>query len=287
MIAIVAVLVALLLPAVQAARESARRTQCANNLKQIGIACLNYHDSFRIFPSGYIASKPYPVTTPGWGWAALLLPMMEQRNLHQAIEFQLPIEHPSNTAVSTIVSGYLCPSDEVNAESFLLTDPNGDPVVRAAPASYAASVGDDSSEADAKIGNGVFYRNSATRLAQISDGTSHTTLIGDRAWALTNGIWAGAPQAAMTRAGSQNPWPNATASAPVLTLVHNNWINILTDSDGGLDDFSSLHVEGVNLLFADGSVHFIHSIVTDGPERRAFWALGTRSAGDLIDGVEY
>ena len=70
-------------------------------------------------------------------------------------------------------------------------------------------------------------------------------------------------------------------------LAHNNWINILTDSDGGLDDFSSLHTSGANLLFADGSVHFLRSITADGVERRAFWAMGTRAAGDLIQGIDY
>jgi len=69
--------------------------------------------------------------------------------------------------------------------------------------------------------------------------------------------------------------------------VHNNWINILTDSDGGLDDFSSMHIDGVNLVIADGSVHFIRSITGDGVERRAFWAMGTRAAGDSVAGLDY
>jgi prepilin-type processing-associated H-X9-DG protein len=84
-----------------------------------------------------------------------------------------------------------------------------------------------------------------------------------------------------------NPWPTATASAAVLVLVHNNWINITTDADGGLDDFSSKHTGGVNLLFADGSVHFLRSITADGPERRAFWALGTRDGGEVVSGLDF
>jgi prepilin-type processing-associated H-X9-DG protein len=63
-------------------------------------------------------------------------------------------------------------------------------------------------------------------------------------------------------------------------LAHNNWINIKTDADGGLDDFSSYHTGGANLLFADGSVHFVASITSEGPQHQAFFALGTRSAGD-------
>jgi prepilin-type processing-associated H-X9-DG protein len=69
--------------------------------------------------------------------------------------------------------------------------------------------------------------------------------------------------------------------------VHNNWINITTDADGGLDDFSSNHTGGINLLFADGSVHFIRSITADGAERRAFWAMGTRAGGEVVSGLDY
>ena len=289
-IAIIGMLVALLLPAVQAARESARRTQCVNNLKQIGVACLNYHDSFKVLPSGYIASVPYSdvvPTTPGWGWASLILPMMEENGIHGLIDFRLPIEHPNNAVVKTIISGYLCPSDQVEPLDFLLADTSGNAIVRAAPSSYAASVGSDASEADAETGNGVFYRNSATRLAKISDGTSHTTMVGDRGWGQVNGIWAGAPNLAITRPGTFNLWQSATATAPVLTLVHNNWINIITDSDGGLDDFSSFHTDGANVLFADGSVHFIQSITVDGEQRRVFWALGTRAGDEVITGLDY
>src|SRR5258707_4077244 len=83
-IAIIAVLISLLLPAVQKVREAANRIQCANNLKQIGLACQNYHDSMKAFPPGYTASSAYvdgaTDTTPGWGWATYLLPHLEQDN---------------------------------------------------------------------------------------------------------------------------------------------------------------------------------------------------------------
>jgi prepilin-type processing-associated H-X9-DG protein len=148
-------------------------------------------------------------------------------------------------------------------------------------------VGQDASDVDGPSGDGVFYRNSRTRIRDITDGTSNTTMIGDRAWSQTNGIWAGAPSGAVTRPGAQNLWPDAAGSGPALVLVHNNWINITTDADGGLDDFSSNHPGGVNILFADGSVHFLKSITVDGPERRDFWALGTRAGGEVIQGLEY
>ena len=86
------------------------------------------------------------------------------------------------------------------------------------------------------------------------------------------------------------PTPSVTAQlrallrrpGPALVLVHNNWINIKTDADGGLDDFSSKHAGGVNLVFADGSVHFIRSITVDGPQRRAFWALAGKQVQSRV-----
>jgi prepilin-type N-terminal cleavage/methylation domain-containing protein/prepilin-type processing-associated H-X9-DG protein len=284
-IAIIAVLMGLLLPAVQKVREAANRASCQNNLKQIGLACHNYHDANGSFPPGYRATAPYPDTAPGWGWGAFLLPYLEQDNLYRQIDFNRPIQ--SSLAGQTVLKSFLCPSDVVPSNAFLVTDATFTPVAWMAPSSYAASVGDDSSEADDPTGNGVFYRNSKTRIADITDGTSNTTIIGDRTWTQVQGAWAGAPSGGITRAGSQNPWPFATATAAVLVQAHNNWINIRTDADGGLDDFTSNHPGGANLLFADGSVHFIHSITNDGAERRAFWALGTRAGGEAIQGLDY
>ena len=284
-IAIIAILLGLLLPAVQKVREAAARVQCINNLKQIGLACHSYHDGQQSLPPGYLATAAYPDTTPGWGWAAFLLPYVEQDNLYRQINFGQPVQ--SSPAAQVIVKVYLCPSDAPPPAPFAVSDAGGATLLRAAPSSYAATVGQDASEVDDPTGDGVFYRNSRTRFADITDGTSQTVLAGDRAWVQTMGIWAGAPNGAVTRAGARNAWPNATGPAQALTLVHNNWVNITTDADGGLDDFSSNHPGGVNLLFADGSVHFVHSITADGVERRAFWALGTRAGGEVIQGLDY
>ncbi len=284
-IAIISILLGLLLPAVQKVRESANRMKCQNNLKQMGIACHLYHDTHRSFPPGYVAMVPYPDTTPGWGWGAFLLPYIEQENLSRQIDFRQPVEKSS--AIQVPLSIFQCPSDSSPPPDFPVTDGTLTQVCTAAPSSYAATVGQDASEVDAPSGDGVFYRNSKTRIADITDGTTQTVLLGDRAWSQTNGIWAGAPNGAICRPGAANVWPNATGPAQTLILAHNNWINITTDADGGLDDFSSNHPGGVNLLFADGSVHFLKSITADGAERRAFWALGTRAGGDSIDGLDY
>jgi prepilin-type N-terminal cleavage/methylation domain-containing protein/prepilin-type processing-associated H-X9-DG protein len=283
-IAIISVLIGLLLPAVQKVREAAARSQCQNNLKQIGLACHAYHDAHHGLPPGYTATASYPSTTPGWGWAAYLLPYIEQDNLYRQIDFMQPVE--GQLAIQSIIMIYLCPSDTPPTAPFAVTDASFGTVCMATPSSYAATCGSDASEVDDPTGNGIFYRNSKTRFTDVTDGTSNTTMMGDRAWADTQGIWAGAPNGAVTRSGPTNPWTTATGPTQALVLVHNNWINIKTDADGGLDDFSSKHPGGANLLFADGSVRFIRSITADGPVHLAFWAMGTRAGGEVIQGVE-
>jgi prepilin-type processing-associated H-X9-DG protein len=241
-----------------------------------------------MFPPGYVAGAVYPATSNGWGWCAQLLPDLDQGPLYNSINFQLPIENSANIPLfSKTLPGMLCPSDQTGSGQFSITDASGNVMIPTAPASsYAATVGDDSSDADGPTGNGVFYRNSRTRISEIVDGTSTTVLVGERAFGYVNATWLGAPNNAIVKAGNLNPWKSATATSPVFVLVHNNWINIMTDSDGGLDDFSSLHAGGVQLLFGDGSVRFIPSITSDGPLRRSFWGMGTRAGNEVIQGLE-
>jgi prepilin-type N-terminal cleavage/methylation domain-containing protein/prepilin-type processing-associated H-X9-DG protein len=283
-IAIIAILIALLLPAVQKVREAAARTACQNNLKQIGLAFHNYHTARGMLPPGYSASAQFPDTTPGWGWATHILPYLEQDSVYRQIDLHQPVQ--TQSAIQTVIKQYLCPSDLVPVGAFAVVDATLTPLCSAAPSSYAATVGDDASEVDDPDGNGVFFRNSQIRLTDISDGTSTTVLAGDRAWADAMGIWAGIPTGAITQPGATNPWTATTGPGHCLILVHNNWINIKTDADGGLDDFSSKHPNGVNLLFADGSVRFGRSITVDGAERLNFWAMGTRAGGEVVQGIE-
>ena len=283
-IAIIAILLGLLLPAVQKVRESAAKTQCTNNLKQMGLACHNYHDVNNGLPPGYTATAAYPSTAAGWSWAAYLLPYIEQDNVYRQINFNQPME--TQPIIQTMLKVFICPSDTPPFTPFAVTDATMATICLAAPSSYAASVGSDASEVDDPTGNGVFYRNSKTRLTDITDGTSQTVFIGDRAWADSKGIWAGAPNTAITRPGPTNPWPNTTGPSQCLILVHNNWINIKTDADGGLDDFSSKHTNGANMLFGDGSVRFIRSVTGPGQDHDDFMALGTRAGGEVIVGLE-
>src|SRR5438046_761770 len=108
-LAILAILVGLLLPAVQKVREAAARTQCANNLKQLGLACHNYHAANGTLPPGYAATANYPDTAPGWGWAAFLLPYLEQDALYRRIDFRQPVQ--SQAVIQNMVKGFICPSD--------------------------------------------------------------------------------------------------------------------------------------------------------------------------------
>src|SRR5262249_29927750 len=193
-IAIIGVLVSLLLPAVQKVRESANRMQCQNNLKQIGLALHQYHDAHHAFPPGYQAAAAYydgaADTMPGWGWAARILPALEQDSLFRRLNLAQPIEN--SPAAETVVKVYLCPSDLTPQGAASVPDGFGNRICPAAPVSYAACVGGDESATTGRTGQGVFYRNSKTRLADITDGTSTTLMIGERAWSNANSFWAGA-----------------------------------------------------------------------------------------------
>jgi prepilin-type N-terminal cleavage/methylation domain-containing protein/prepilin-type processing-associated H-X9-DG protein len=297
-IAIIGVLVGLLLPAVQKIRETANRLKCQNNLKQIGLALHNYHDSQLSLPPGYRAALPYSDgttdTAPGWGWAAHILPQLEQDNVYRMIQFDLPVEHALNApAVRTMLRLYLCPSDLPPAAAFAVPDGFGNPLALAAPASYAACAGGDESETTDRYGLGAFYRNSQVRLTDITDGTSTTILIGERAWANAEGIWAGVVSGGVCRRGPYNPCPgssSAWAPAPTLVLAHSHLNNTAADTDGGLDDFSSKHSGGSNFLFGDGAVHFLRDVPGDRPgggytpDGLIFQALGTRANGEIIPG---
>lgn len=298
-LAVIGILIALLLPAVQAAREAARRSQCSNNLKQIGIACQSYHDTFRVFPCGYFASVPYNNavndTAPGWGWASLILTQVEQAPLAAAINFHLPIENPANAlAVQTRVPLYLCPSDLLPSSAFIVPNTSGQPLIKAAPASYAACAGNDLSPADGPSGNGVLFRNSRVRAGDILDGLSMTIVVGERAWSNAKGIWAGAPSGAVLLMGDENHnpiTPSITATAPILVQAHAHLLNATQEPDGATDDFSSNHPGGALFAFTDGSVRFIHDIPTDAPNGYTaaglmFQALGTRAGGEALQGLE-
>jgi prepilin-type N-terminal cleavage/methylation domain-containing protein/prepilin-type processing-associated H-X9-DG protein len=290
-IAIISLLISLLLPAVQAAREAARRTHCKNNLKQIGLALQNYVDVSHCLPPGYIAgSSDINTTTPGWSWNVMILPFLEGNTVYNQINTSLPVEDPFNApALLTTIPQFQCPSDLIPAPTYNLTsDPNDSVVVcTTTPASYAGCVGNDSSDVvdDSSPWLGVLFRNSSVTMEDIVDGTSSTIAVGERSWAQVNGTWIGAPNGALIRGGVQNPISPISGPSPLATLAHAHMINNVTDPDGGLDDYSSMHPGGAQFLFCDGSVHFLQNCTIDGELTgwmATFQALGTRNSHEAV-----
>jgi len=255
-IAIIAVLIALLLPAVQQAREAARRSQCKNNLKQMGLALHNYHDIHRTFPSGYVKGA----IAGGWGWGVMLLPMLDQAPLYN--QLNVGTAHLTNPASSTPlaltpISVYRCPSDigpaiNVNRGSFGTSNYAGmmgahQYCVVDDPNISGGAVGGSIAGGDQNAGNGMLYVNSATRMRDVTDGSSNTIVVGERAY--NNSPWKGA-----IWAGHQLDAGAGWAAVQMCTWgAPANW----SLNGKGPWTFSSLHTGGAHFVFADGSVHFI------------------------------
>ena len=311
-IAIIAVLIALLLPAVQAAREAARRSQCVINLKQMGLALQNYHDQAGAFPPGYITASKFidgeTDTAPGWSWASMILPQLDQGPLFSAMNLWLPVQAPSNTTgTQTLLNVFICPSDQIIlGRTFPITDGLGNTVMNAAPSSYAACTGNDAADVALGLnndgsGNGLFFRNSGIRMAHLTDGTSGTISIMERAWGITEGTWVGAPAGGVVVRGPFNPCPGSAFTnylSPCLVLAHCHLLNTNADFDAGLDDASSFHSSGANVAFADGSVHFLRNVQSDAgvnadgstrytPASLIQQAMGTRAGGEVISSDLY
>jgi prepilin-type N-terminal cleavage/methylation domain-containing protein/prepilin-type processing-associated H-X9-DG protein len=288
-IGVIAVLCALLLPAVQAARQAARVAGCANNLKQMGLALHTYHDAYGAFPMGYVAVNsrdPYQ-TSPGWGWASMILPGVEQSALFDSANFQVPVEQPANvTASITAIAVYTCPSDR-NPGRFRAVRADGTLVGTFYTNSYAACYGagleiDDQPDS----GNGLFRRNSGVRVADVLDGTSSTIALGERGACLVKTPWVGTPNQAVsifTSNSSFQGYPTGyVGHGAELVLAHFDGVNFNARGTGP-DDFYSPHPQGGNFLFADGSARFLRSTTDLGILR----ALCTRDGGEIVSASAY
>ena len=238
----------------------------------------------------------------------MILPQLDQAPLYSAINVWLPVQAPANTtATKTLLSAFVCPSDQLTLGSnFAVTDGLGNTVATVAPSSYAACTGSDAADVALGLnndgsGNGAFFRNSSIRMAALTDGTSLTVLLLERAWGITEGTWVGAPAGGVVLRGPFNPCPGsafASYLAPCLVLAHCHLLNTNADTDSGLDDPSSFHPGGANVLFADGSVHFLKNVLGDAgvnadgstrytPSSLLQQALGTRSGGEVISSDTY
>ena len=292
-ITIIGVLIALLLPAVQMAREAARRTQCGNNLKQIGLALHNYHEAIGTFPAGYISAVgsggPANDLGPGWGWAAMLLPYIEQPGLHDQIQFDKDIGDPANAVPrATILSGFLCPSDGGDKTFTTASNP-----VLVAHSNYVGVFGNPEITVDpgfllpastnperSILHQDMFYRNSGVRMADVTDGSSHTLFVGERSSALAYATWTGSVTGAIVPPQQGSPY--GPEGAPVLVLGHtgdssDNPPHTPNSPVVHVDDFWSYHPYGANFLFVDGSVHQINDTI-DPP---TYWASARRRATRL------
>ena len=267
-IAIIAILVSLLLPAVQQAREAARRTQCKNSLKQIGLAMHNYHGSHNTFPPGWVDQN---LSTSGnWGWAAYLLPMMEQGNMYRSLgvgDFSLGATLDDVTRfrfLTTPMPMFRCPSDtapEINARHTVTSASGQQQAITTSNYVGANGGGDWTYDVDLA---GTFGRNSRTRIRDFTDGTSNTIVVGERAWILKNGTdGVDSCRAAVVFGVSADP------SAGTHTQRHVMAKGLFGINQTGNDttvspvielcarSFSSAHIGGAQFLMGDGAVRFI------------------------------
>lgn len=294
-IAIIAILISLLLPAVQQAREAARRTQCKNNLKQIGLALHNYHDVHLTFAPGYIArainqSDPATAETgPGFAWGTLILPYLDQQNVFSQIDFNLDAIDPANLILGEqVLNQFLCPTDP-SPKTFDL--PSGTTL---GASNYVGIFGYGNVSMAAGNGNGVFYRNSSIRIGDISDGTSTTICVGERMHehdnvpALTkvdsNSTWYAAIPGTPRPAGMAMAMMMEQSPSLVLGHVGQDAMGMMAamhhtpNHTNHIVNFSSNHTGGVHFLLCDGSVHFMSESIDYGTFRK----LGERSDGSIV-----
>jgi prepilin-type N-terminal cleavage/methylation domain-containing protein/prepilin-type processing-associated H-X9-DG protein len=271
-IAIIGILAAILLPAVQAAREASRRTQCRNNLHQIGVALHNYHDAFLMFPPGWIGVTNYqPDVNGGSGlaWSSLILPQIEQYAASiqsklggkPSLNFKLAITDPADATVQPLLLPlYRCPSDTgPGTVSVELNPPQTNPnlPMTFATSNYIGSFGStdyhtcSSNAVGVECpGNGVFFLNSRTTIGDVRDGTTYTMMAGERRGIITTtpqilGMWLGAPPGGVESIGRVL---GASDQPPNDPAQH-------------FQAYSSAHSSGINILLCDGSVQYVSDSV--------------------------
>ena len=286
-IAIIGTLVGLLLPAVQAAREAARRTQCTNNLKQTGLALQNYHEARRQLPEGWLcnpdsADPHHAEEGVGWGWASRILPYVEETTLSNGIVITGSIALSPTSVKETVVQAFLCPSDAgAGKPTFNPGSPSGDeeedghhPDETPGSTTYSRTnyVGmfgsnewhDHDNDANSKPydGDGMFFANSRMPFRHVTDGLSKTIMVGERDSRIGGSLWIGMVE------GLAEPIGRAVA--------HGHHAPNGDPAEQHFGDISSRHQGGANVVFADGHCDFIAETV----DIELFRKLCTRKGGE-------
>ncbi len=295
-IAIIAILVALLLPAVQQAREAARRTQCKNNLHQLGIAIHNYHDTYGCIPIADVDGSSNPVSAH-----ARLLPYIEQDNLYKLVDFNVPYNHANNTvARNTELPAFRCPSD-----------PTRLPAAVGGRNNYYWNAGSgivmySSGAAGQPSSNGIVFHNTRIRFNDITDGLSNTAgmsekLTGDGNNGISTpvvdtyrpGTYPNTPDEAMQQCNATNVSDlslqgYSNVGGPWLQQYHStNQYNHVLPPNGRSCMFppgriattaNSQHTGGVQILLCDGSVRF----VTENLDLKIWRSLGSRDGAEVL-----
>jgi prepilin-type N-terminal cleavage/methylation domain-containing protein/prepilin-type processing-associated H-X9-DG protein len=297
-IAIIAILIALLLPAVQATREQARRAACTNNLKQIGLALANYTDRHGALPPGY--QSIYSATFqreigPGWGWASMILPDLDQQPLHDAIRFEANLSGPwASTARLTSLNIFTCPSDNMprswtasDSETWLYMGAvysTSNPICDVAGSNYVGVFGIGEPGVN---GEGVFYRGSFVQPSAITDGLSQTICVGERSknLNLNRGMatWAGTVPGASLWSCAPNPFDTDSGTCvredgSGMILGHTGEGHGPGDPMGDVNQFCSRHGKGCYFLYCDGHVRYLRNEMN----YKVYVALSTRNRGEVI-----
>lgn len=308
-IAIIGILVGLLLPAVQAAREAARRMQCTNNLKQIGLALHNYHDVYKKFPYGsYLDKSAGGNTNSQWAWSVMLLPYIEQSAMFNQLNvgpnyFEQAANDPIRLAfLKTPLAAFICPSDEesgVNRNRPFLKKAAGGLCLGMRLAVDVEFAKSNYMGCNGNRDNDGIFDSGANRIIgfrDITDGTSNTIIVGERRskrypnqtvaqgpWA---GIWAGQE---LTCNGLTNIWCLlGKTEFKMNSGKHSDVAGSTTATDQPLIAFGSQHTGGANFVLADGSVRFISESIqwNDDPNGRndvgAYHMLGSIADGVVI-----
>lgn len=272
-IAIIGILIALLLPAVQAAREAARRMSCMNNLVQLGIALKSYEVAHEVLPPGSVnPTGPIRNTPQGYhmGWLVQLLPYMEENVTFSHVDFSVGVYHPNNAPVRDItITLFTCPSCW---SRYGPKDSTGKPI---RVSNYAGCHHDVEAPIDAD-NHGVFFLNSRVRLDQVTDGLTHTIFVGEKLCDRFDLGWMSGTPATLRNTGS--PLTNAVDDDFPAVEPPEGEAAARKARELKVGGFGSEHPGGANFLFGDGAVRMI----IDSIDPLIFGQLGHRADGKLL-----